>query len=124
MNKSLSSLTESVVTRFSMVFFTKPYFRLQMFEHNRFTYIKHLSKRGKWLSLVEWLSTYSLKDLQKLVEAYINKIYKYGGCFHLWGHSWELDQYHLWNKLEKICKTISQLPEFSYIENKELVNFK
>ena len=31
-----------------------------------------------------------------------------GGIFHLWGHSWEVEKFHLWDELEELFKFISQ----------------
>ncbi len=96
---------------------------LQVYSHNSFTYIKHLIKRQRWMNLIKWLNTYSLKDLLKLAEAYINEIMKHNGCFHLWGHSWEIEEYSLWKKLEGIFKIISNITGFTYIQNKGILHY-
>ncbi len=33
-----------------------------------------------------------------------------GGAFHLWGHSWELDQHELWDALDRFLGRLRQLP--------------
>lgn len=96
---------------------------LQVYRHNSVTYVKNLIKRRKWMNLIKWLMTYSLNDLLKLTEAYINEIIKHNGCFHLWGHSWEIEEYSLWKKLEGIFKIISNISGFTYIQNKEILHY-
>lgn len=94
---------------------------LQVYEHKTFTLMRHLIIRKKWLSIVKWLQTSSLNNLLKLTEAYIKHIANYGGCFHLWGHSWEIEDCKLWKKLEEIFRLISNLSEFKYVQNKDLL---
>lgn len=94
---------------------------LQVYEHSGFTYFKHLVKRSKWINLVKWLSLNSLDNLVKLSEDYLNEVLKKNGCFHLWGHSWEIEENRLWKKLEEIFKAISNRPDFTYIQNKQVL---
>lgn len=93
---------------------------LQVYDHSAVTYLKHLVKRQRWQNMARWLSSNSLYNLQMLTEDYLNKIETSGGCFHLWGHSWEIEKYQLWNKLETIFKTISNRPNFTYIPNRAM----
>ncbi len=95
---------------------------LQMFEHNAFTYARHLVKRRRWANLMQWLGNHSLHKLGALTESYLNRVEKNGGCFQLWGHSWEIEEFGLWEKLEELFRTISGRTDFKYISNSELIN--
>ena len=97
---------------------------LQMYEHSAFTYAKHLVKRGRWANLLQWLSSYSLYQLPALLESYLNKVEKNGGCFHLWGHSWEIEEFRLWNKLEELFRIMSNREDFIYIPNKDIAGYQ
>jgi len=44
-----------------------------------------------------------------------------GGMFHLWGHSWEIDRFQEWERLEDVCRYISGHSDVSYVTNSELV---
>lgn len=94
---------------------------LQMYPHSSLTYCKHLLKRFKFESLGLYLQSGWTSNLLELSEYYLDHISKNGGCFHLWGHSWELDEFNLWDDLEGVLKTIANNSEFSYISNSELV---
>lgn len=94
---------------------------LQLFEHPRTSYLKNLIKRQQYKSLIFWLQTQCSNNILKLTDFYLGQVEKNGGCFHLWGHSWEIEGYNLWNKLELVFKHLSNLNEFSYIQNKDLV---
>lgn len=93
---------------------------LQMFNHSGFTYAKHLLIRGRFSDFIWWLKSGSTADLLKLTDFYLEQIDRSGGCFHLWGHSWEIEQFGLWKELEIILKHLSQRPSFRYIENGQL----
>lgn len=95
---------------------------LQVYEHSAFTYAKHLVKRRRFANLVQWLKGYSLQKLPAVAESYLNLVNKNGGCFHLWGHSWEIEEFGLWNKLEELLRIISSREDFIYISNKEIAN--
>ena len=41
-----------------------------------------------------------------------------GGYFHLWGHSWELDELNLWPELSRLLHGLSQLPA-TFVTNAE-----
>lgn len=56
-------------------------------------------------------------------EKSFDKIYKNGGIWHLWGHSWELDTENLWGKLEDILKYISSRKNVIYLTNGEVVEY-
>lgn len=50
-----------------------------------------------------------------------DRVCREGGMFHLWGHSWEIDQNGDWDRLERVFKYISGKAEVSYVNNSELV---
>jgi peptidoglycan/xylan/chitin deacetylase (PgdA/CDA1 family) len=44
-----------------------------------------------------------------------------GGIFHLWGHSWEIEQNNDWERLERVLSYIGNRPDVKYVDNGELV---
>lgn len=93
---------------------------LQAYPHTGFTYAKHLLKRRRWTTLLRWLGNGRPTDLERLTENYLEQTAREGGCFHLWGHSWEIEQHHLWGPLENLFKIIANRPGFAYVQNREL----
>lgn len=43
-----------------------------------------------------------------------------GGIFHIWGHSWEIDQHNDWDRLEGMFRYLSTRPGVRYVTNGEL----
>lgn len=96
---------------------------LQLFDHPRISYLKNLVKRQQYRSFVSWLAgTDGSNNIFRLVDFYLEQVEKNDGCFHLWGHSWEIEEYNLWEKLEMVFKRISGIAEFKYIQNRDLVS--
>jgi len=87
---------------------------LQAYPHSGFTYTKHFLNRARGKVLFAWLKNNCQANLTKLTEYYLNEVKINGGCFH----SWEIEEYNLWNRFENIFKKISNRPEFSYIQNR------
>ncbi len=46
---------------------------------------------------------------------------KNGRMFHLWGHSWEVEKYYMWDDLEEVFKYISRRPNVDYLTNAETI---
>lgn len=93
---------------------------LQMFDHSSATLFRHLVKRRRIRNLRLWIGSHFTADTFRLADHYLEFISEHGGCLHLWGHSWEIDQNRYWNKLERIFSAISHLPGFTYVENGQL----
>ncbi|MBU0766661.1 polysaccharide deacetylase family protein [Patescibacteria group bacterium] len=60
-----------------------------------------------WLSLAKALFTYAQKTDQPF--------------FHLWGHSWEIEKYGMWDNLEKFLKFVSENENVEHSTNHELL---
>jgi len=56
-----------------------------------------------------------------LAEAMFDRVMKEGGVYHLWGHSWEINDNNGWVRLEKIFKYISNKKGLRYVTNGGLV---
>ena len=65
-----------------------------------------LSSYFSWVNLANNLFEYS-KKLQ--------------GCFHVWGHSWEIDKCSMWSNLEKLFMHIKQSHDIRFMSNSELL---
>jgi peptidoglycan/xylan/chitin deacetylase (PgdA/CDA1 family) len=48
-------------------------------------------------------------------------VLKYGGMYHLWGHSWEIEKNHYWHKLEDLLAYISNRQNLKYLTNSEVI---
>ena len=93
---------------------------IQIFRHSRFTYLKHLMKHGRFKNMALWMRSGCTDDHFRLLDYYLEYIEQQGGCLHLWGHSWEIEEFSLWERLELILRHISNRQGFKYVQNGEL----
>jgi peptidoglycan/xylan/chitin deacetylase (PgdA/CDA1 family) len=49
-----------------------------------------------------------------------DRVLERGGTFHLWGHSWEIEKNHDWERLERVFKHIARRPGVRYVANNQL----
>lgn len=82
---------------------------LQVFPHKKQIYIRNLIKRGhlkrRWSCFQRAMSAGSLWDALDDAAEDCNRR---DGVFHLWGHSWEIEQYNLWQGLDTFFSRLSK----------------
>lgn len=81
---------------------------IQLYPHDRLIYLRNFmrnpraSARGPLLMIA--LRSAALPDrIDRMVEACRTR----GGYFHLWGHSWEIEEHNLWGTLETVLQRLS-----------------
>ena len=95
---------------------------LQVYPHNRRVHASHAVKERNARGLGRWLTVYrASKDLTALTATALEEIRASGGVLHLWGHSWELEEYGLWDALDQVRSVVSNHDDVSPVTNGELV---
>src|SRR3989344_5312019 len=67
------------------------------------------------------VSLYDLRRFESAAKRSFDTALKLGGVFHLWGHSWEVEKYGLWEQLEHVLEYIGRRNDCTYVTNGELV---
>jgi hypothetical protein len=81
---------------------------LQAHPHTTAVYIRNiLKRRGRnlWLYITKGREP----DWPSLAERLLRTALAQNGVFHLWGHSWELEESQQWSRLEDVLKLMSDL---------------
>lgn len=95
---------------------------IQLYPHGRRVHVTHALKERNGIGLTRWLTAYRAgSDLAALTATALDEIRGTGGVLHLWGHSWELEEFELWESLEVILETIAGHDDVSYVTNGELM---
>jgi len=68
------------------------------------------------------VSIKSLSDWEVKAKVLFDLALSDGGIWHLWGHSWEIDDHNDWNKLERVINYVSHRPGVTYASNGETVD--
>jgi peptidoglycan/xylan/chitin deacetylase (PgdA/CDA1 family) len=75
-------------------------------------YILH-SLAARDLSLFLFVLSHNLafKDWDQIALSTLDFVVNNGGVWHLWGHSWEIEENSDWGKLEAVLNAINKLPK-------------
>jgi peptidoglycan-N-acetylglucosamine deacetylase len=95
---------------------------LQMYPHPRFTYLKNVARAHRLESLQMFLvQRRRLQNWLSLAKTLFDLVLENGGIWHLFGHSWEVDELGLWADLGEILDYVSGREGVSYVSNSALV---
>lgn len=80
------------------------------------------------MNFVSYLSAWRLFDSnwEAMSRNFLHYLYsisltqKEDHYFHLWGHSWELSQFSLWQSLEHFFKSLQEIGGFVFLDNSTL----
>jgi peptidoglycan-N-acetylglucosamine deacetylase len=93
----------------------------QLRDHSRAVHARHAIREGNWGGLAAWiLRCGCASDAVALASRLFESARKTGGVYHLWGHSWEIDEAGLWPKLAAILAMIARQPDVRYLTNSQL----
>jgi len=84
---------------------------VQAYPHRLSAYAKNMLKRAAFKNLWMYLAHGRSTDWVKLVQSFVHHALQRGGVFHLWGHSWELEQTGQWQRLEEVLRFLSQFTD-------------
>lgn len=77
---------------------------LQLYPHARATYLKNFARHPA--SLAELAQLVRAPDLESRIASLLARA---DGVFHLWGHSWELQERNLWDLLDRVLARITAI---------------
>ena len=78
--------------------------------------------RGNLRGLTNWLMRHrGTTDLDSIVSQSFDHVRAHGGVLHIWGHSWELERFELWNVLERLLETLANHDDIEYVTNDALI---
>ncbi|MDO8515570.1 MAG: polysaccharide deacetylase family protein [bacterium] len=67
------------------------------------------------------ISLWNLRSWLSMTLQAFDMFLKRGGIFHLWGHSWEIEKFDLWDDLESFFKHVNSCKNIVYVSNGDLV---
>lgn len=79
---------------------------IHAYNHHPLIYFQHGLRRKLFYQLLK--EKRFVLDWEKLAISSLNSCLESGGIFHLWGHSWEIEERGDWRKLERVLAYISR----------------
>jgi peptidoglycan-N-acetylglucosamine deacetylase len=88
----------------------------------RLSYFKNAARAQSLDSLQVCLSEMPrLGNWIELGKRLFDSVLEQGGIWHLWGHSWEIDELGLWNDLEELLDYVAKRRDVTYVPNWKLI---
>jgi len=84
---------------------------IQVYPHSLLTYLGNAAKRRRGKNLWSLRFHHWRKDWSSTAIALLNCARREGGVFHLWGHSWEIEEGGQWGPLERVLSAMGQCKE-------------
>ena len=80
---------------------------VQAYPHSPLAYTRNALKRRSFVNLVRARVFFCGRDWRGLGVKLLERTLGEGGVFHLWGHSWEIEREHQWDRLEELLALIA-----------------
>jgi hypothetical protein len=81
---------------------------LQAHPHGLASYARNVLGRAAFGNLWLYLAHGRSTSWPRLVQSLLCQALQRGGVFHLWGHSWEIEQNGQWHQLEEVLRFLSR----------------
>jgi len=95
---------------------------LQAHPHSFAAYARNSIKRRAMANLWLYVMHGRNSGWDELAKSLLNVVRRGGGVFHLWGHSWELEQTAQWQRLDAVLRLLGELRgEMPCVTNGELL---
>jgi peptidoglycan/xylan/chitin deacetylase (PgdA/CDA1 family) len=96
---------------------------IQAYPHPRMAYVRNLGRARNIPGLVDYLSELQhFRSWVELGKELFNQVLKQGGVWHLYGHSWEIEQLGVWNELREMLDYIANRKDVTYVTNGQLLS--
>lgn len=96
---------------------------LQAYPHSKWTYARNSAKAQKIGRLYRYLVKFSSAgDWVALGKAFFDHVASQGGIWHLYGHSWEIEEQGLWDGLRELLDYVSGRDGVLYAPNGAALN--
>jgi len=94
---------------------------VQAYPHQDFHYVKNLARHKNLAGLVNYVT--HLRRFRTWIDkgrALFDQALRSGGIWHLYGHSWEINELGLWNELDQMLRYVSNRQGVTYAVNSEV----
>jgi peptidoglycan/xylan/chitin deacetylase (PgdA/CDA1 family) len=97
---------------------------IQDYPHTSNALLRNFIRRGEWRRRTRLFGLACRhRDLLLRLQGMLDYVCLHGGVFHLWGHSWELEEFDGWRQLESFLLYAGErIPAESRLTNREVAH--
>lgn len=70
---------------------------------------RNCAKRLAWRNMANVILHARSRDWTQTAHSFLQVVAQYGGVFHLWGHSWEIEERQQWPQFESVLREMQAL---------------
>jgi peptidoglycan/xylan/chitin deacetylase (PgdA/CDA1 family) len=97
---------------------------LQAFPHAKLDYFRNLARAANLGRAIEYVTRFrGVKTWVELGKRVFDLVLQEGGIWHLFGHSWEIENLRLWNDLTELLNYVCKREGVLYIRNGGTLEF-
>ena len=97
---------------------------IQVYPHTRTEYLRNIARARSAGTLYDYVARLGFEDgWVGLGITLFDRFLEDGGIWHLWGHSWEIDQLGLWDELAEMLDYVHGREDVLYLDNGELLQY-
>ena len=97
---------------------------IHAYPHNQSSYFKNFTRAFNFGRGLEWMAhLWQARNWVELGKGFFDLVLKDGGVWHLYGHSWAIDDENLWGDLRELLDYVSGREGVLYPANKEVLKF-
>jgi peptidoglycan/xylan/chitin deacetylase (PgdA/CDA1 family) len=95
---------------------------LQVFPHPPLRYLMNLARHRDWAGAGRYAQKYLMcRSWVDLGKKLFDEVLRQGGVWHLYGHSWEIEELGLWGELLEMLEYFAHRPGVIYASNGEVL---
>jgi hypothetical protein len=97
---------------------------LQVYPHTKTQYLRNIGRAlhlGRALAFAAHLRR--ARDWVQLAKMTFDRVLQDGGVWHLYGHSWEIQELNLWSDLALVLGYVSNRPGVVYVTNRDVLKY-
>ena len=97
---------------------------IQVYPHTRTEYLRNIARARSAGTLYDYVARLGFEDgWVGLGKTLFDRFLEDGGIWHLWGHSWEIDQLGLWDELAEMLDYVHGREDVLYLNNGDLLQY-
>jgi peptidoglycan/xylan/chitin deacetylase (PgdA/CDA1 family) len=95
---------------------------IQVYRHTRTEYLRNIVRVRAAKRLFDYVGPLGFgDDWIDLGKKLFHRVLENGGVWHLWGHSWEIDEMGLWDEMREMLAYVSGRDDVLYLNNGDMV---
>lgn len=97
---------------------------IHAYPHSNSSYLRNVTRAFNFGRGLHWLARFrGSRTWVELGKRFFDSVLKDGGVWHLYGHSWAIDDENLWNDLTELLDYVSEREGVLYKANREVLKF-